>query len=240
MAIRGSSITRQTSKFAGSSSEYCRFFMPGNRSILRRSSARLMGCGVEGCLVRCHPGAVVPRRGSHGLRSSCRASRPGTGSLGRQGTRLHGWPSSFPSARRSCGSGMVGAFLPGQERVGEMGEGQCWSIQGDGSRCAGPAQPGSFFCSRHRSRERPSGVPDLAGAGGGDAARAGGRPAPRRFHDHLPRARTRRGQHSDGRTGRLRDPHRLAPRLWTARSPLKRAKRRWIGCWHCCGRRWRG
>src|SRR5437899_1884112 len=31
-----------------------------------------------------------------------------------------------------------------------MSETQCWSIQADGSRCPGPAQPGSFFCSRHR------------------------------------------------------------------------------------------
>src|SRR5438094_908654 len=31
-----------------------------------------------------------------------------------------------------------------------MGEGQCWAVQGDGSRCAGAALPGSFFCSWHR------------------------------------------------------------------------------------------
>jgi hypothetical protein len=31
-----------------------------------------------------------------------------------------------------------------------MGEGQCWSVQGDGSRCVGPTQPGALFCSRHR------------------------------------------------------------------------------------------
>src|SRR5438067_12233990 len=31
-----------------------------------------------------------------------------------------------------------------------MGEEECWAVQGDGSRCAGPVLPGSFFCSRHR------------------------------------------------------------------------------------------
>src|SRR5947208_15216294 len=31
-----------------------------------------------------------------------------------------------------------------------MSEEQCWSVQADGSRCPGAAQPGTFFCSRHR------------------------------------------------------------------------------------------
>src|SRR4051812_36002825 len=45
---------------------------------------------------------------------------------------------------------MVRAFLPRQGGVGEVGEGQCWSVQADGARCPGPAEPGSFFCTHHR------------------------------------------------------------------------------------------
>src|SRR3954454_20947714 len=45
---------------------------------------------------------------------------------------------------------MVRVLLSRQDGVGEMTEGQCWSIQGDGSRCAQPEQPGSYFCSGNR------------------------------------------------------------------------------------------
>jgi hypothetical protein len=45
---------------------------------------------------------------------------------------------------------MVRVFAADEDGVGEMGEGQCWSVQADGSRCPGAAAAGSFFCSRHR------------------------------------------------------------------------------------------
>ena len=37
--------------------------------------------------------------------------------------------------------------IPRQDGVGEMGEGQCWAVQGDEARCAGAAQPGETSAS---------------------------------------------------------------------------------------------
>jgi hypothetical protein len=109
-----------------------------------------MGSGDGGCLLRSPARAVPPVTGAIARDPRILLSGP-VHARGAEGSaRRHGRPSSFPPSRRSCGNGIIPGFVPCWDGGEAMSKGQCWSVQGDGARCAGPAEPGGLFCSRHR------------------------------------------------------------------------------------------